>query len=70
MDIEKNLSAEAKKALINFGGSRQGTRAPRGVTALVLFELHTAGLITSRDNLTNRGGLVRDCVLNDALDAL
>lgn len=70
MDIEKTLSPEARRALINFGGSRQGTKAPQGTSDLVIGELRAHRIVTEAGNLTNRGGLVRDRVLADALDAL
>ena len=70
MDIVKTLSAEARVALINFGGSRQGQRVPQGTCDLVIGELRAARLVTEAGNLTSRGGMVRDRVLNDVLDAL
>lgn len=70
MDIEKKLSPEARAALIDFGGSRQGQRPPQGMKAAIMQELWAFDIVTRMGNLTNRGGLVRDRVLNDVLDTL
>lgn len=68
----KNLSPEAKRALIDFPGSRQGTRRP---LTLALDQetwrvLESHRLISPLGNLTRIGGIVRDRVLGEALDAL
>lgn len=65
-----DLTPEARTALINFPSSRQGAPMPLGVSPGIVWELRNAGLVTDRRNLTRAGGIARDRVLSDALDAL
>lgn len=66
----RDLSAEAKTALINFGASRQGATPPQGTPAYILGQLFGHALVSPAGNLTRIGGIVRDRVLTEALDAL
>jgi hypothetical protein len=66
----EDLSAEARTALINFGGSRQGQHMPQGLPENVRLELYRHNLISVVGNLTRWGGIVRDRCVDAALDAL
>lgn len=66
----RHLSAEARTALVNFGTSRRGARAPQGTSKDIMRELFAARLISRTGNLTDRGGVARDCAVCDALDTL
>jgi hypothetical protein len=68
----EDLSPKARRALIDFTGSRQGVRCP---AALALDqetwrELESHELINHRGNLTRIGGIVRERVLTAALEEL
>lgn len=63
-----NLTAKAIKALINANGSHQGAEVP--VTTLAAeFELQDAGLIGKGNGLTRKGTIVRERLVNAALEA-
>lgn len=61
-----DLSTGARSALIATGTSRQGTRVPG--TARALTELREAGLAGLNNGLTQRGSIVRDRLMDEALD--
>lgn len=62
------MSEEAKQALIDAPSSRQGTKI-LGLDHVVIAELLNAGVLGAGWGLTARGGIERDRLVTEALDA-
>lgn len=62
------MTGAARTALIDIGTSRQGALPRAGVTGAQMAEMSRLGLIGPQGGLTRKGSIMRDRLIEAALD--